>query len=136
MADVLGDEPDSNLDAVRAAAPGSLQAQAAAQHLFLAAVPEDMVGKRARIAVDAAAARGEVDQSAGGFHVAALAVLAGPPRGALAPFRIRGVNVDAKDDAFVASGTVSAVAVEGGGGVLAAVYVIKRAEEQLSLRRS
>src|SRR5262249_22571551 len=110
------------------------QAQAAAQHLLAAAGEEAVVDQRPRVALDAALAGGDVGQGAGRAHVAGLARLAAPPRGGLAPLAVGAVDVDAEYYPLVAGGAVAAVLVEGGVGVLAAVHVVERAEEELSLR--
>src|SRR5581483_12525967 len=85
----------------------------AVQHIGLAAIEEAMIGQRLRVPFDAAVAGSEVGHLSGWLHVAILALLTGPCGGALLPFRIGSVNMDAEDDTLMAGGTVFTVVVEG-----------------------
>src|SRR5207245_11669392 len=97
---------------------------------------EAVVGQRGGVALDAAVAGGDVTHAAGRRHVTGLALLAGAAGGAGLPLGIGGVDGDAEDGALVARGAVAAVAVQRRAGVLAAVHVVERAEEELPFGRA
>src|SRR5262249_43155286 len=107
------------------------EADTVAEHRLVTAGEKEMVAERQWVALDAALAGREVGHRPGWAHVAVLAVLAALARWTVAPLAVGAVDVNAEDHAFVAGGAVAAVLVEGGVGVLAAVNVIERAEEQL-----
>src|SRR5262249_4557355 len=72
----------------------------------------------------------------GRFHVAVLAVPAGPAGGTGQPLRVGGVDRHAEHDPLVARGTEPAVALEGRVTVLAAIDVVERPEEQITRPRT
>src|SRR5262245_32307142 len=92
-----------------------------------------MIAERLRIALDAAVAGSNVGHLAGRGRVAGLARLPLFPGGAVQPFGVGAVNVDAENRSLMAGSTVLTVAIERGESVFAAVNVVERTEEQLAL---
>src|SRR5262247_3441872 len=81
-----------------------------------------------------AASPGSDIRPAGGDHVTILALLALDPGRALQPLAVCAVNVNAKDNAFMARGAIATVLVKPRSSIFAAVDVIQRTEKDL-LRR-
>src|SRR5579864_2672650 len=110
-----------------------LELQAAPKHIELAVDEKAVVAESSGVAVDAAVTGGDVRHLPGGGHVAMLALLAALPGGAGQPFAVGRVHRHAEDRAFVARGTIPAVALKGRISVFVPVHVIERAEEKLAL---
>src|SRR5262249_8451696 len=135
MSNAVGPQLESESNAGRVALDVAVELEGAPQHLLTAAVKEAMIAERPRITFDTALAGSNVGHPAGGLHVTVLTVTAPRGRGTVEAFAVGAVNMDAEHPALVAGGAVTAVLVEGRISIFSAIHGVKRAEEELSLRR-
>jgi hypothetical protein len=135
MADSLGAKANFSTYAARTFAQRHSSTHCPTKHLLLAARKEAVTRQGTRVALNTSVTRGEVRHGARRCHVTVLALLPFSARGAGKPLRVRTVDVDAKDDAFVTRRTVTAVVVKTRVGILATVDIIERSEEQLPFGR-